>query len=65
MEQLSLQDTAPPNGPHAHQQPSQPAVPQAVPQLPPQMFTTAAQLLDLTDSEPHLAPAHTLQLREC
>lgn len=25
--------------------------PPAVPQLPPQMFTTAAQLLDLTDSE--------------
>lgn len=61
MEQLSLQDTAPPNGPHTQQQP---AVPQAVPQLPPQMFTTAAQLLDLTDSEPHLAPSHTLQLRE-
>lgn len=28
-----------------------PLVPQGPPQLPPQMFTTAAQLLDLTDSE--------------
>lgn len=27
--------------------------PQGAPQLPPQMFTTAAQLLDLTDSMPH------------
>lgn len=26
------------------------AIPQGAPQLPPQMFTTAAQLLDLTDS---------------
>jgi hypothetical protein len=26
-------------------------MPPPVPQLPPQMFTTAAQLLDLTDSE--------------
>lgn len=29
------------------------AMPPPVPQLPPQMFTTAAQLLDLTDSEYH------------
>jgi len=28
-------------------------MPPPVPQLPPQMFTTAAQLLDLTDSETH------------
>lgn len=33
------------------QPPSGPIVPQGPPQLPPQMFTTAAQLLDLTDSE--------------
>jgi len=29
-----------------------PPPPPIVPQLPPQMFTTAAQLLDLTDSKP-------------
>ncbi|KAF9770954.1 hypothetical protein IL306_011427 [Fusarium sp. DS 682] len=40
MENLSIAD-APPQGRGA---------PQALPQLPPQMFTTAAQLLDLTDS---------------
>lgn len=28
-----------------------PSMPQGPPQLPPQMFTTAAQLLDLTDSQ--------------
>ncbi|GAB7346087.1 hypothetical protein MBLNU457_4845t2 [Dothideomycetes sp. NU457] len=31
-------------------------MPPPVPQLPPQMFTTAAQLLDLTDSETHFFP---------
>jgi U6 snRNA-associated Sm-like protein LSm1 len=46
MENLSLTDTPPPG----------PAVglnlpPPQQPQLPPQMFTTAAQLLDLTDSK--------------
>jgi U6 snRNA-associated Sm-like protein LSm1 len=30
-------------------------MPPPIPQLPPQMFTTAAQLLDLTDSE-HALP---------
>jgi hypothetical protein len=30
-------------------------MPPPIPQLPPQMFTTAAQLLDLTDSE-HILP---------
>lgn len=35
------------NGPGAGPAPGGPP---AVPQLPPQMFTTAAQLLDLTDS---------------
>lgn len=46
MENLSINDTpqAEVNAP-----PSMPP-PQGVPQLPPQMFTTAAQLLDLTDS---------------
>jgi hypothetical protein len=35
--------------------------PQGPPQLPPQMFTTAAQLLDLTDSMPsNPAPHHNL-----
>jgi U6 snRNA-associated Sm-like protein LSm1 len=43
LEDLSLNE--PPGG--AQQQ----AMPPPVPQLPPQMFTTAAQLLDLTDSE--------------
>ncbi|KAJ9218668.1 hypothetical protein DTO271D3_6950 [Paecilomyces variotii] len=33
------------------QPPSGPIVPQGPPQLPPQMFTTAAQLLDLTDKK--------------
>ncbi|KAM0556029.1 hypothetical protein ACHAPJ_006010 [Fusarium lateritium] len=40
MENLSISD-APPQGRGA---------PQPLPQLPPQMFTTAAQLLDLTDT---------------
>ncbi|KAI9844573.1 MAG: SM-like, degradation of cytoplasmic mRNAs and positively regulates transcription initiation [Sclerophora amabilis] len=47
MEQLSLQDNhAEGAAPNAHP----PPIPQQVPQLPPQMFTTAAQLLDLTDT---------------
>ena len=33
-------------------------MPPPIPQLPPQMFTTAAQLLDLTDSE------HALRYRK-
>ncbi len=52
MEHLSLHDSGPPDGPNAQPLP----VSQGVPQLPPQMFTTAAQLLDLTDSETHLEP---------
>lgn len=44
MENLSIND-APPLGAGG------PQMPPPVPQLPPQMFTTAAQLLDLTDSE--------------
>lgn len=51
MENLSLED-APPLGGGAR--PNEEQVfpgPPPVPQLPPQMFTTAAQLLDLTDSE--------------
>jgi len=49
MENLSISD-APPAAPPP-QGPSQPGGPsQPPPQLPPQMFTTAAQLLDLTDS---------------
>jgi U6 snRNA-associated Sm-like protein LSm1 len=53
MEKLSIQDHAAPSnalGPAAV-----PAV-QGAPQLPPQMFTTAAQLLDLTDSKAFRAP---------
>lgn len=52
MENLSISD--PPRGetPHSGGQlgPATGAPP-GPPQLPPQMFTTAAQLLDLTDSE--------------
>ncbi|EON68012.1 hypothetical protein W97_07159 [Coniosporium apollinis CBS 100218] len=44
MENLSLHDPPPPGD-----QP--PQLPQMIPQLPPQMFTTAAQLLDLTDKK--------------
>ncbi len=52
MENLSIFD--PPRGgtPHSGGQlGSTPGAPPGPPQLPPQMFTTAAQLLDLTDSE--------------
>jgi len=52
MENLSIQDTAPPaqaNNSNAQLGPA--TVPQGAPQLPPQMFTTAAQLLDLTDKK--------------
>ncbi|KAL2351897.1 putative small nuclear ribonucleoprotein [Cryomyces antarcticus] len=45
MENLSLQDAPPPGGPQGQQM-----LP-PIPQLPPQMFTTAAQLLDLTDKK--------------
>lgn len=46
MENLSIQDLAPAGGPN-HVAPP----PGGLPQLPPQMFTTAAQLLDLTDKK--------------
>ncbi|VUC34715.1 unnamed protein product [Clonostachys rosea] len=46
MENLSIQDAPPPG---THQGPGGPS--QAPAQLPPQMFTTAAQLLDLTDKK--------------
>ena len=49
MENLSLQDLPPAGGPNHVGPPS--GGPAGPPQLPPQMFTTAAQLLDLTDSE--------------
>ncbi|KAL6717439.1 hypothetical protein ACLMJK_005354 [Lecanora helva] len=45
MENLSLRDLPQGGGPN-HAQPA----PGTQPQLPPQMFTTAAQLLDLTDT---------------
>ncbi|KAI9822795.1 MAG: SM-like, degradation of cytoplasmic mRNAs and positively regulates transcription initiation [Thelocarpon impressellum] len=48
MEDLVLHDTAPPAGGGQNAQ-AQPMA-QQTPQLPPQMFTTAAQLLDLTDT---------------
>ncbi|KIW86988.1 uncharacterized protein Z519_12453 [Cladophialophora bantiana CBS 173.52] len=63
MENLSLNDppqqpASPQRLPHPQQHPHQqnavfpgPPPPQGAPQLPPQMFTTAAQLLDLTDKK--------------
>lgn len=66
MERFSLHDSLPaqgPSGQNAHVDESTPtppppppppayqARPEPPPQLPAQMFTTAAQLLDLTDSE--------------
>lgn len=51
MEGLTMSDAPPPpGGPGA----------QPFAQLPPQMFTTAAQLLDLTDSMP---PSHNMYIR--
>lgn len=47
MEHLSVQDQPPPQPSNGSS--NQPG-PLSAPQLPPQMFTTAAQLLDLTDS---------------
>jgi U6 snRNA-associated Sm-like protein LSm1 len=49
MERLSLNDLPP--GPQMDPKQPMPMGPPPVAQLPPQMFTTAAQLLDLTDSE--------------
>lgn len=52
MENLSISD--PPRGgtpQSGGQLGPTPGAPSGPPQLPPQMFTTAAQLLDLTDSE--------------
>ncbi|KAK7416261.1 hypothetical protein QQX98_005332 [Neonectria punicea] len=46
MENLSISDAPPQGAPPSQGR----GVPQAPPQLPPQMFTTAAQLLDLTDT---------------
>ncbi|KIW62217.1 hypothetical protein PV04_10413 [Phialophora macrospora] len=64
MEHLSLSDppvnpSSPQRQAHLQQHPHQqqnvvfpgPSPPQGAPQLPPQMFTTAAQLLDLTDKK--------------
>ena len=60
MENLSIADPPVPSSPQRLGAGAQPAqaqgtvfagqTPQGAPQLPPQMFTTAAQLLDLTDS---------------
>lgn len=51
MENLSIQDAAAPPLANSNNAQLGPATaPQGAPQLPPQMFTTAAQLLDLTDS---------------
>ncbi|KAI2631895.1 hypothetical protein GGR54DRAFT_581327 [Hypoxylon sp. NC1633] len=56
MENLSINETPPQPGPHQHAGPtpqgsSRGAPPSQPQQLPPQMFTTAAQLLDLTDKK--------------
>ncbi|KAI9738495.1 MAG: SM-like, degradation of cytoplasmic mRNAs and positively regulates transcription initiation [Claussenomyces sp. TS43310] len=52
MENLSLAETPPTGGPGGPPlgPGGMPLLPQQQPQLPPQMFTTAAQLLDLTDT---------------
>ena len=56
----------PPSHPSQQPQPATPTgppgpmMPQGPPQLPPQMFTTAAQLQDLTDSEEHLSLFYSL-----
>jgi U6 snRNA-associated Sm-like protein LSm1 len=53
MERLSLNDQPPAGGqqgPPPQQNNMLGPMSQGPPQLPPQMFTTAAQLLDLTDS---------------
>ncbi|KAI9747651.1 MAG: SM-like, degradation of cytoplasmic mRNAs and positively regulates transcription initiation [Lichina confinis] len=73
MEHLSLHDPPPPGlarGPSSHvRQASQPGSaapppfpgpPPMAPQLPAQMFTTAAQLLDLTDRRPSLPAGNIL-----
>lgn len=46
MENLAISEMPPQGGPMG----GPGGLPQPPPQLPPQMFTTAAQLLDLTDS---------------
>ncbi len=55
MENLTLEENAPPGAPGGAQilplGPGPGFPPQQNQQLPPQMFTTAAQLLDMTDSE--------------
>jgi U6 snRNA-associated Sm-like protein LSm1 len=55
MENLSIQDHAAPTPTSNALGPAAVPTVQGAPQLPPQMFTTAAQLLDLTDSKA-LAP---------
>jgi U6 snRNA-associated Sm-like protein LSm1 len=51
MDHFAYHDTGPQGPPGgAMNQQQMPPGPPPVPQLPPQMFTTAAQLLDLTDS---------------
>jgi hypothetical protein len=52
MESLTLEETPLPGAPGGSQMPLGPGIPPPQnQQLPPQMFTTAAQLLDLTDSK--------------
>ena len=75
MENLSISDGPPPQQQQQQQQPGggmptpmamalgRATVPPPTPQLPPQMFTTAAQLLDLTDSMLPPARGDTLGLR--
>lgn len=59
MENLSIQDHAAPTPASNALGPAAVPAVQGAPQLPPQMFTTAAQLLDLTDSKA-LAPLWAL-----
>jgi hypothetical protein len=66
MENLSISDPQRGGTPYSGEQlgPAA-AAPPGPPQLPPQMFTTAAQLLDLTDSEvlPPCLPAIVTRYR--
>lgn len=66
MENLTINDAAgaPPQQQDGNTLGAGNAPPQGAPQLPPQMFTTAAQLLDLTDSM-LFNPALTLHSESC
>jgi U6 snRNA-associated Sm-like protein LSm1 len=55
MENLTIADSSSSHAGGANNPQNAQQLPPQLPQLPPQMFTTAAQLLDLTDSEGHFS----------